>query len=132
MSLEGETEAPAVPVTQREVNAQAQLQAAQWVQKTVKEAISEVTGQTTVGELVTEYEAFRRAMKMVQDESRRAFEAGRKDAMLAAALKKKELLRRKAERDAERGRIKRMVEELNTATRGEVIWNRKQEIVGMP
>jgi len=48
--------------------------------------------------------------------------------MLKAALRRKELKRKKAERDKERGKIRCMVEEMNTATRGEVLWDRKNEI----
>ncbi|MDR2174397.1 MAG: hypothetical protein LBO82_00490 [Synergistaceae bacterium] len=49
--------------------------------------------------------------------------------MLQAALRKKELKRKQAERKAERDEIKRKVADMNTATRGEVLWGRKMEIL---
>jgi hypothetical protein len=103
-----------------------------WVQVRVKDAIAQVTGQTSVGELVSEKEALREAMRLAQRYSRIAAQIARKTGYragyIAARQRVAEVKRRQQARAAERAEVRAMVKDLDTATRGGISWGAREKI----
>ena len=128
-TLEPYSQKAGAPITWKEMVEKAKEQAVRWTQVTVKEAIYSVTDKTRVSDLVSEYDAMREAYKMSEQDSRRAFRSGKKDGMIIAAARQKELTKQRLKRAETRRYIMQLVKGIDTATVGNMIFAKKQEIV---
>ena len=103
-----------------------------WVQAKVLDTVLAVTGQTAVGELVSESEALKEAMRLAQRWSKIAARIARKTGYragyIAARQRVAEVKRRQQARAQEKAEIKALVKDLDTATRGSISWNAKEKI----
>lgn len=118
-----------------EMAARAKNEAFKWVQANVKDTVLAVTGQTSVGELVTEKEALREAMRKAQRYSRIAARIARKTGYRAgyieAMQRVAEVKRRQQARAAERAEVRSMVKDLDSATRGGISWEFREQIANL-
>ena len=128
-TLEPYSQKAGAPITWKEMVEKAKEQAVRWTQVTVKEAIYSVTDKTRVSDLVSEYGAMREAYKMSEQDSRRAFRSGKKDGMIIAAARQKELTKQRLKRAETRRYIMQLVKGIDTATVGNMIFAKKQEII---
>jgi len=120
------------PVRWSDMARRAKGQAFKWVQARVKDTIMAVTGQTAVGELVSEKEALREAMRLAQRYSRIAAQIARRTGYRAGYIEARqrvqEVKRRQEARAAERAEVRSMVKDLDSATRGGISWGYRERI----
>jgi len=144
-------------VEQSAIDGQVKMQAIKWVRSVLPDPVPDGRHQIPLSELVNEHEAFIKARDETNFDSQRAYRSGDRGLHLEAAIKRKALMDEMTHRSEnrvedmkerlkvrgdisadnrlnellaknQRERVRGAIDDINTATRGEVSWEFKKKI----